>query len=154
MGTLKAWDAINGAMGTCYAIIDGNKEEMLYLKNIEASVSKNKSEIKVLGHNGTKHKAVGWKGSGSATIYYATSKFRELMLKYMKTGVDTYFDLVITNEDPNSDIGAQTVVLKQVNIDGVSLAKLDIDSTELDEDMDFTFNDADILNSFKEVVGE
>ena len=34
MSTLKAWDTINGALGTCYLNIDGKKEEVLYLKNI------------------------------------------------------------------------------------------------------------------------
>lgn len=158
MSTLKAWDAINGAEGKVYADIeiDGVKtrEEMLYVKKVEAKVEKNKSEIKVLGQTGAKHKANGWKGSGSMTIYYATSLFRKLMLDYMKTGKDTYFTLYIENEDPSSEIGRQAIVLKQVNLDDVILAKVDVDSTELDEEISFTFNDADILNEFDAVVGE
>lgn len=158
MSTLKAWDAINGAEGTVYADIEINgvktREEMLYVKKVEAKIEKNKSEIKVLGSTSTKHKANGWKGSGSMTIYYATSLFRKLMLEYMKTGKDTYFTLYIENEDPSSEIGRQAIVLKQVNLDNVVFAKIDIDSTELDEEINFTFNDADILNEFDAVVGE
>lgn len=154
MATLKAWDAINGALGTCYATINGSKEEMLYVKKINATVKKNKSEIKVLGQTGTKHKANGWTGTGSMTIYYSTSKFRKLMLDYIKNGVDVYFEIVIQNSDPASEIGTQTIALKQVNIDSVSMAKLDINSTELDEEVSFTFNDVDILNSFNNIVGE
>ena len=55
--TLKAWDAINGAEGRCIATIDGNVEDMIYVKDIEAKIEKEKSEIKVLGQTGTKHKA-------------------------------------------------------------------------------------------------
>lgn len=88
------------------------------------------------------------------TVYYSTSKFRELMLKYIKEGKDTYFEIVIENKDPSSDIERQSVALKQVNIDNVTMAKLDINSTELDEEMTFTFNDIDILESFKPVIGE
>ena len=33
-------------------------------------------------------------------------------------------------------------------IDSVNLAKFDVDSDALDEDMDFTFSDFDILESF------
>ena len=36
------------------------------------------------------------------TIYYVTSLFRELMLDYIRSGKDTYFDLVVVNDDPNS----------------------------------------------------
>lgn len=154
MATLKAWDTINGALGTCYMDIDGKKEEVLYLKNIEAKIKKTKREIKVLGQTGTKHKASGWVGTGKMTVYYATSKFRELMLKYIKEGKDTYFELIIENNDPSSDIERQSIALKQVNIDNVTMSKLDINSTELDEELTFTFNDIDILQTFNPVIGE
>lgn len=154
MGTLKAWDAINGAMGTCYAIIDGSKEEMIYVKNIEAKIDKEKSEIRVLGHTGTKHKTTGWKGTGSMTLYYATSKFRKVMLDYIKQGIDMYFELVIENNDPSSEIGRQVISLKKVNIDSISMGKLDVNMTELDEELDFTFDDVDILTDFTDVIGE
>lgn len=154
MGTLKAWDAINGAQGICYAVINGSKEEMIYVKNVDAKIEKEKSEIKVLGQTGAKHKANGWKGSGSMTLYYTTSIFRKMMLDYVKTGKDLYFEMIIQNEDPASEIGKQTICLKQVNIDNVSIAKLDINSTELDEDISFTFNDVEMLNEFDEVIGE
>lgn len=154
MTTLKAWDTINGALGTCYAIIDGKKEEMLYLKNIEAKIKKNKREVKVLGQTGTKHKASGWTGSGKMSIYYSTSKFRELMLSYIKNGKDTYFEIIVENNDPSSEIDRQSIALKQVNIDNMIMTKLDINNTELDEEITFTFNDVDILNSFIPVIGE
>ncbi|MFI3230484.1 MAG: phage tail tube protein [bacterium] len=154
MTTLKAWDTINGALGTCYAIIDGQKEEMLYLKNIQAQIKKNKREIKVLGQTGSKHKASGWSGSGKMTIYYSTTKFRELLIDYIKNGKDSYFEIIIENDDPSSEIGRQTIAIKQVNIDAILMAKLDINNTELDEEITFTFNDIDILNSFSPVVGE
>nr|WP_317356789.1 phage tail tube protein [uncultured Tyzzerella sp.] len=154
MATLKAWDTINGALGTCYVDIDGKKEEVLYLKNIEAKIKKTKREIKVLGQTGTKHKANGWVGTGKMNAYYATSKFRELMLKYIKEGKDTYFEIIIENNDPSSDIERQSIALKQVNIDNVTMAKLDINSTELDEELTFTFNDIDILQTFNPVIGE
>ena len=83
------------------------------------------------------------------TVYYATSLFRELMIKYMKTGVDTYFDIQVTNEDPTSSIGAQTVLLKDCNLDSVVLASFDVDADVLEEDLDFTFSDADLLEKFK-----
>ena len=64
------------------------------------------------------------------------------------------FDLLIENEDPSSEIGKQTIILKQVNIDNINIAKLDIDSKALEEELDFTFNGVEIRNEFDEVVGE
>ena len=81
-------------------------------------------------------------------IFYVTSKFREMALKYARTGEDTYFDITVVNEDKTSTIGKQTVVLYNCNIDSTSIAKLDVDADVLDEDMDFTFDDFDVLDSF------
>ena len=154
MSTLAVESIVNGAMGRCIATIDGNVEEMFYVKNIEVNVEKEKNEVKVLGQTGAKHKANGWSGSGSMTIYYCTSKFREMMLKYIKNGIDKYFDILIENEDPSTKIGKQTVIVKGVNLDSALMGKLDIDSTELDEDIDFTFNNIDMLNEFGELIVE
>lgn len=153
MSFMRAEDAISGKQGKVYATIKGNVEEMLYVKNIEANIEKNKIEVPILGRTGTQHKAGGWKGSGSMTIYYATSLFREMMLEYIKTGKDTYFDVLIENDDPTSDIGKQTTILKGVNLDSIIIAKLDVDSETLDEDLNFTFNDVDMPNKFRKMGG-
>lgn len=144
----KAGDAISGQEGRAYATINGSVEEMFYAKSIEAKADKNKSDFKSLGRRGVQSKANGWKGTGSMSIYYATPVFRQMMLEYIKTGRDTYFDMQVVNEDPGSSIGRQTVTLKNVNLDSVVMAKLDVDAEFLDEDIDFTFDDVDILDSF------
>ncbi|HEU4962261.1 MAG TPA: phage tail tube protein [Bacilli bacterium] len=148
MGYFRAEDTISGREGRAYATINGKVEEMFYVKTLEASVEKGKTEVKMLGHRGTQHKANGWKGTGSMTIYYVTTLFRQMMLDYIKTGKDAYFDIQIVNEDPASSIGKQTVVLKHVNLDKVLVGKVDTESEILDESIDFTFDDLDILDSF------
>lgn len=148
MAFLQARDAISGQEGRAYATINGNVEEMFYVKTLEATVEKQKSEMKALGRRGTQHKATGWNGTGSMTIYYVTTRFRQLMLDYIKSGKDVYFDIQIVNEDPTSSIGRQTVVLKNVNLDNVIMAKVDTESEFLEEETNFTFDDVDILESF------
>ncbi|MEW9093942.1 MAG: phage tail tube protein [Clostridiaceae bacterium] len=152
MGFFKAEDTISGQEARAYITIEGRNEELFYAKKIESKVEKQKTEIKTLGRRGTQNKAAGWKGTGTLTVYYATSLFRELMLKYMKDGIDTYFDLAVTNEDPTSNIGKQTIVLKNCNLDEVSMAMFDVDSEVLEEDMSFTFEDVDILDKFNKPV--
>ncbi|MCM3268172.1 phage tail tube protein [Paenibacillus elgii] len=146
---LHARDTISGQEGRAYATINGNKEEMFYVKKLEAKVEKEKAEIKALGRRGTQSKAKGWKGTGSMTIYYITTLFREIMNEYMVSGKDTYFDITVTNEDPSSSVGMQTVIIKNVNLDSVIMASLDTGSDTLEEEISFTFDGIEIKDRFK-----
>lgn len=148
MRTLKASDIPAGAEAIAYIEIDGKVEEFFYAKSIEANAELNKAEVKVMGKRGTQNKATGWTGSGSMTIYYVTTIFRQMLLKYAKEGILPSFKLVVTNEDKGTSIGKQTVVLYDCVIDSANLVKLDVEADALDEDMDFTFSDFDILDSF------
>lgn len=153
MSYLKAGDTISGQEAVAKIIIRDDKgkktvEDLFYAKNLEGSCEINKTAVKTLGKRGEQHKPVGWTGSGSMTIYYVTSRFRKMVMKYIKKGIPTYFDIMVTNEDPASSVGAQTTVLKNCSLDSVVLAKFDVESDVLDEDVEFTFDDADILDSF------
>ncbi|MGO4374455.1 phage tail tube protein [Paenibacillus sp. 2TAB19] len=153
MAFLNAGDTISGQEGRAYATINGQTEEMFYIKTLEASIEKTKAEIKTLGHRGLQHKATGWSGTGSMTIYYVTTKFRQMMLDYVKTGIDSYFDVVIVNEDPASSIGKQTVTLYNVNLNKVIIGKLDTESEALEEELEFTFEGVDIADHFTRLAG-
>ncbi|MBW4083868.1 phage tail tube protein [Paenibacillus sp. S150] len=153
MTFLKASDTLSGQEGRAYATIGGNTEEMFYVKTLEATVEKQKAEVKTLGRRGVQHKATGWSGSGTMTIFYMTSRFRQLMLEYMKTGIDQYFDIVVTNEDPSSTVGAQRIMLKDVNLDSVIMASLDTESDALEEEVSFTFEDVELEQSFNAPAG-
>lgn len=148
-GYLKAGDTISGQEGKAQININGEIHELFMVKSVEATVEKNKAEVKTIGHRGTQSKTVGWNGTGSMTLHYTTSLFRKLTVDYIKTGKDFFFDMIITNEDPSSEFGKQVTALYNCNIDSVVLAKLDVDSDALDEDLDFTFDDVDILDQFK-----
>ncbi|WP_053374254.1 phage tail tube protein [Paenibacillus sp. FJAT-27812] len=148
MAFLNAGDTISGREGKAFTVINNSREEMFYVKTLEASIEKQKAEIKTLGHRGLQHKATGWSGTGTMTIYYVTTKFRQMMLDYVKTGVDAYFDIVIMNEDSSSATGKQTVVLNKVNLNKVIIGKLDTESEALEEEIEFTFEGVDIQDSF------
>lgn len=152
MSFLKAGDTISGQEARAFITVNGRNEELFYAKKLDSKVAKKKKQIKTLGKRGDQNKAAGWGGTGTLTVYYVTSLFRELMLKYMKTGKDTYFSISVTNEDATSSIGAQTVVLKDCNLDEVKMAIFDVDSEVLEEDMAFTFDDVDLLDKFNKPV--
>lgn len=152
MKSLNAPDTISGKEGRAYAKINGNNEELFMAKTIEANVEKNKSEIKAIGKRMTGHKTTGANGSGSMTLYYMTPLFRAMIKQWKETGVDVYFDMVVENDDQESSAGKQSTLLIGCNLDSVVLAKLDGDSDDaLDEDVDFTFEDFDILTPFAKI---
>jgi hypothetical protein len=153
MSYLKAGDTISGQEAVAKMTIknaDGTStiEDMFFGKNLEATCEIEKTDVKTLGKRGTQHKPSGWSGSGRMTVYYVTSLFRKMALRYIKTGIPVYFDIMVTNNDPASSVGPQTVVLKNCSLDSVILTKFDVDSEVLDEDVDFTFDDVDMLDSF------
>lgn len=106
-----------------------------------------------MGKTGKGNKATGWKGTGKAKFHYNTSIFRELLYRYKNTGEDIYFDIQVTNEDPTSSVGRQTVILKDCNLDGGLLTKFDADADYLDEDINFTFEDFEIPEKFTLLTG-
>ena len=153
MQSMNAKDAVSASLAEGFVTIEGNRYNFMQAINLEASIEKTKSEIPILGRTGKGNKTTGWKGSGSATFHYNTSIFREQLYRYKETGQDVYFDIQITNEDPTSSVGRQTIILKDCNVDGGILAKFDADGEYLDEDLDFTFEDWEMPEQFSHLQG-
>ena len=150
---MHAKDTVSASLAECYVTLEGKRYNLMQAINLEANFEKNKTEVPILGKTGKGNKATGWTGTGSATFHYNTSVFRMLMYRYKETGEDVYFDIQVTNEDPTSAVGRQTVILKDCNVDGGILAKFDADAEYLDEDMDFTVEDFEIPEQFKLLQG-
>lgn len=150
---MNAKDSVSSSLAECFVTIEGRRLNFMQAINVEANFEKTKSEVPILGKTGKGNKSTGWTGSGSATFHYNTSIFRKLMQRYKETGEDIYFDMQVTNEDPTSSVGRQTVILKDCNIDGGVLAKFDADGEYLDEDMDFTFEDFEMPEEFAMLDG-
>ena len=151
--TMKGRDTVCAKLAECFVTIGSNRYNVMQAIKLEAKFEKIKTEVPILGQTGKGNKSVGWKGTGSATFHYNTSIFRELMLEFKNTGKDLYFEIQITNEDPTTAVGRQTIVLIDCNINGGILAKFDADAEYLDEDMDFTFEDFKMPETFKMLDG-
>lgn len=150
---MHAKDTVSASLAECFVTIEGNRYNFMQAINLEAKFEKNKTEVPILGKTGKGNKATGWKGSGSATFHYNTSIFRELLVRFKEIGEDVYFDIQVTNEDPTSSVGRQTIILKDCNLDGGILTKFDADAEYLDEDIDFTFEDFEMPEKFYILAG-
>ncbi len=151
--TMSAKDTVSAALAECFVTIGTRRYNFMQAINLEAKFEKTKTEVPILGRTGKGNKASGWKGTGSATFHYNTSIFRQMMLDYKNSGQDTYFEIQITNDDPTSAAGRQTIILMDCNINGGILAKFDADADYLDEDMDFTFEDFSMPEAFADLTG-
>lgn len=151
--TMRGKDTVFASLAECFVTINGRCYNFMQAINLEAKFEKTKVEVPILGKTGKGNKATGWKGTGSATFHYNTSIFRQMMQLYKDTGEDVYFEIQISNEDKGSAVGRQTIILMDCNIDGGTLAKFDADGEYLDEDMDFTFEDFKMPETFKNLDG-
>lgn len=150
---MKAKDSISAKLAECYVTIGKNRYNLMQAIEFEANFEKTKTEVPILGKTGSGNKSTGWKGTWSATLHYNTSIFRELMAKYKDTGEDIYFEIQVTNEDPTSAAGKQTVTFIDCNIDGGVLAKFDADGEYLDEEVEGTFEDFKMSDKFNLLDG-
>ena len=153
--TMLARNAVSAKMAECYITIDGNRYNFMSAINLEVTFEKSKTEIPILGRMNKGNKATGSKISGSAEFHLNTSIWRELAYRFQQTGEDVYFDIQITNEDiTDSDIGRQTIILRDCNFDSVMLAAFDADSDDvLTESIDFTAESFELPEKFNIMDG-
>lgn len=146
--TMHARDAISGAQGEAFVTIEGSRYKFANLINLQADMSKVKSQIPIMGKVGKGNKSNGAEYSGSATFHFNTAIFRELLYRYKETGEDIYFDIQVTNEDKSSTVGRNTTILKDCNLDGGIIARLDADAEYLEDTFEFTYEDWDYPEKF------
>ncbi|MDR0293824.1 MAG: phage tail tube protein [Oscillospiraceae bacterium] len=151
--TMNARDAVSGALAECYVTIAGKRYRFMQLINFQSGVTKEKSEVPILGRTGKGHKSSNWKGSFKGLAHYNQSVLRQLLLDYKNNGEDLYFDIQVTNDDPGSAVGRQTIVHKGCNINGGTLARFDANADFLDETIEGTFDDWEMPEKFRLLEG-
>ena len=151
--TMKGRDTIAAKLAECFITIGTRRYNFMQMIDMEAKVDKTKKKVPRLGAIMDGHKSVGMEGTFSGTAHYNQSVMRQALLDYKNTGEDTYFEMQITNDDPGSAAGRQTIVLYDCNTDGGILAKFDADGETLDEELEGTFDDFDMPESFKKLMG-
>ena len=146
-------DSVYGSLAEVYVTIDGNRYNMMQLYEFESKVSLNITDVPILGRLQMGKKAAGFSGTWSGTAHYNQSVFRKWLLHYAKTGELTPCDIQVTNEDPASRAGRQTITLTGCLIDELVLAKYTAGDEILDEDLSGTFDAWDMPESFNLLDG-
>ena len=142
-------DVIDGRMATVFVQYNGQNVPCAWFKELKATMESSKSELPRLGTHSKFHKKSGWTGKGEGTMYVGSSIFKKMAQKYAQDQSDTYFNMVITNDDPTSKIGRQALLLLNCNFDNIDLATIDIGSDEpIEEELNFTFDGFEFLEHF------
>ncbi len=143
-------DALNGKEGQGFLTLHGEIHEMFSMKNFQTDAEFQESDFKVVGSRMVQKKTTGVALTGKMTIYYGTPLFVRLLIEYLKTGRLPYFTLQITNDDPGSSVGIQTIVYYNVKLQKLPISKLDADADSLDMEVAFSFTHMEVLEYFKD----
>ncbi|WP_270269102.1 phage tail tube protein [Enterocloster clostridioformis] len=143
-------DALNGKSGSGFMTIDGENHEMFGLKKFQSNAEFQESDFKVVGTTLVQKKTTGVSLSGSMTIYYGSPYFLRLLQEYLRTGKLPYFTIQITNDDPTTNVGTQTVVFYNVKLQKLPVAMLDADSDFLEMEVGFSYTGIEVLNWFND----
>jgi len=143
-------DTISSHEGKAYVTINGQNRELFEVSALTAQIDLIVQERRMLGHRMTQHKVVGATGTGSLTMYFMNSEMLNQAIKYLRTGNYRGLKIQVKNEDPQSTVGKQEVVLLNVILATIPVTTLDDQSDDpITFDTDFTFDDIEALESFK-----
>ncbi len=146
-------DAVFGGLAECFITIDGRRYNFMSITEFESQWKVNIKEVPILGKVGMGHKAAGGKGTWKGKAHYNQSVFRKIADAYQKTGVMPYFEMQVSNEDPTSAAGRQTIVHYGCLSETFTLAKFQSGEELLDEDLSGTFETWDMPETFNELEG-
>lgn len=152
MSYLLAQDAPNGKQGKAFITLhkDTGDEihELFSAKKINMKVDYTKTDFKVIGTTTIQKKTTGASKTGTMTIYQGTPLFIEMAREYEANGKVLYFDLQVTNEDPSTRIGKQTIAYYDCSLDSIPLSILDADADFLEEEVGLSYRAFEVLDTF------
>lgn len=142
-------DTISSKEGKAYITIDGQNRELFEISSLTAQLDLSVQARRMMGHRMTQHKVVGAEGTGSMTMYFMNSDMLKLAIAYIKNGKYGGLKLQVKNEDEQSTIGQQEVVMLNVLLKTIPVATLDDQSDDpITISTDFTFDDLEGLSYF------
>lgn len=142
-------NVVSSKEGKAFLTRGGRNKHLFRCKDVEASLTKNKSEIRMLGNRMVGHKTTSMQGAGTLTIYHTSSDFKQDFIDYISSGVDVYFSLQLEVEDKSTSFGRESIVIPGCNFDEITIAMLSTEDGMLEQELPFTFEGTpEILRAF------
>ena len=153
MSYLLAKDTVNGAEGKVVVTIDSKIIEVACMRNITTNAEIQSNDMRVIGTRTIQNKNNGAKLTGTGNIYYGSNIWTDMVLQYIQTGVMPEFDLQITNNDPTTSIGTQSIAYYGCTLTGtIPLSILNDEEAMLNYDFNFAYTRVARLQSFNDPV--
>ena len=151
MSYLLAQDTVNGAEGKIFITQDGRNVEIAGMRNITTNAEIQNEDMRVIGTRKIQNKPNGAKLTGTGNIYYGSNIFTDMVLQYINTGVMPQFDIVITNSDPTTSLGTQSMAYYGCTLTGtIPLSILNDEESMLNYDFNFAWTRVARLQAFTE----
>ena len=154
MSYLMAQDTLNGAEGKITITRNGRILEVAGMRNIKPIAGIQTSDMKTIGTRKIQKKVNGVTQTGTGNVYFgsnASNLFTDMVLNYIKNGVQDMFDITITNEDPASSVGAQVMGYYGCVLTGdIPLSILDDEEAMLNYDFNFSYTSVERLERFSD----
>ena len=135
---------INGTFGEVW--MDG--EKLSEARALQAVLEFNKEDINIAGRLGTDTKFMGYKGTGSVTLYKMNSRMLNKLSDKIKSGINPRVQILSALKDPAA-YGAERVLIKDACFDDLTLANWEVSSNG-EIECPFTFTDWDLLDTIDE----
>lgn len=135
--------------GKAVVTIGGRNRELFELSNMRAQLDQTVIGKRMMGNKMIQHKRGGVEGTGSATLYFMNSEMLNATIAYLSSGKHEPITVQGYNEDAQSSIGRQEVVLYNVIFKTIPVFAVDDSSDDpITFDSDFTFDKVVPLSSF------
>lgn len=156
MSYLMAQDTLNGAEGKITITRNGRILEAAGMRNIKTLAGIQTADMRTIGTRKIQAKANGVKQTGTGNVYFGSNGsnlFTDMVLNYIKNGVQDMFDITITNEDPTSSVGAQVMGYYGCVLTGdIPLSILNDEEAMLNYDFNFSYTSVEPLERFSDPV--
>ena len=154
MSYLMAQDTLNGAEGKITITRNGRILEAAGMRNIKTLAGIQTADMRTIGTRKIQAKANGVKQTGTGNVYFGSNGsnlFTDMVLNYIKNGVQDMFDITITNEDPTSSVGAQVMGYYGCVLTGdIPLSILNDEEAMLNYDFNFSYTSVEPLERFSD----
>ena len=148
---MEARDSVSGSLAECYVTLTGRRYCLMQLTEFESKWGITLTDVPILGRVQKGKKPTGAVGTWTAKAHYNQSVLRAWLLHYKKTGMIEPFEIQVSNEDPSSRAGRQTIT--GCYLDNTILAKFTTGDEILTEELSGTFDDWDMPETFTELEG-
>lgn len=141
-------DIVSGRTGAIYVTVDGSREFASYVKDMACDITIDGTPGGGLGHIIKQTKPGQQEIKVSGNVYQMTSTFVKIADQHKRSGVMPEIEIMVTLEDPQSNAGTQTLVLKNCVMTKCNAFQLNDSEEKPTHAVEFNVGDYELTEKF------